>query len=144
MVKTYKGKVYDYSKGSIINKILNLSQNYTREQLMSLKVVEIQKIFKNLKAGLMMKQSGNSVNYNSKVAVAQRREAGNMFRIQGQFARASGRAAAIGTLVSTGLNFAGSSAGKSLLGGSKPAGSFDGASSMTQYQSNPTGYSGSF
>jgi hypothetical protein len=34
---------------------------------MSLKVVEIQKIFKNLKAGLMMKQSGNSVNYNSKV-----------------------------------------------------------------------------
>ena len=86
----------------------------------------------------------NVINYNSKVAQAQKREAGNMFRIQGQFARASGRAAAIGTLVSTGLNFAGSSAGKSLLGGSKPAGSFDGASSMTQYQSNPTGYSGSF
>jgi hypothetical protein len=86
----------------------------------------------------------NVINYNSKVAQAQRREAGNMFRIQGQFARASGRAAAIGTLVSTGLTFAGSSAGKSLLGGSKPAGSFDGASSMTQYQSNPTGYSGSF
>jgi mannitol-specific phosphotransferase system IIBC component len=86
----------------------------------------------------------NVINYNSKVAVAQRREAGNMFRIQGQFARASGRSAAIGTLVSTGLTFAGSSAGKSLLGGSKPAGSFDGASSMTQYQSNPTGYSGSF
>ena len=86
----------------------------------------------------------STITYNSKVAAAQRREAGNMFRIQGQFARASGRAAAIGTLVSTGLNFAGSSAGKSLLGGSKPAGSFDGASSMTQYQSNPTGYSGSF
>lgn len=86
----------------------------------------------------------NVINYNSKVAVAQRREAGNMFRIQGQFARASGRSAAIGTLVSTGLTFAGSSAGKSLLGGSKPAGLFDGASSMTQYQSNPTGYSGSF
>jgi len=86
----------------------------------------------------------NVINYNSKVAQAQKREAGNMFRIQGQFARASGRAAAIGTLVSTGLTFAGSSAGKSLLGGSKPAGSFDGASSMTQYQSNPTGYSGSF
>ena len=86
----------------------------------------------------------STITYNSKVAAAQRREAGNMSRIQGQFARASGRAAAIGTLVSTGLNFAGSSAGKSLLGGSKPAGSFDGASSMTQYQSNPTGYSGSF
>jgi len=86
----------------------------------------------------------NVINYNSKVAVAQRREAGNMFRIQGQFARASGRAAAIGTLVSTGLNFAGSSAGKSLLGGSKPAGTFDGASSYGQYASNPTGYSGSF
>ena len=86
----------------------------------------------------------STITYNSKVAAAQRREAGNRSRIQGQFARASGRAAAIGTLVSTGLNFAGSSAGKSLLGGSKPAGSFDGASSMTQYQSNPTGYSGSF
>jgi len=86
----------------------------------------------------------STITYNSKVAQAQKREAGNMFRIQGQFARASGRAAAIGTLVSTGLTFAGSSAGKSLLGGSKPAGSFDGASSMTQYQSNPTGYSGSF
>jgi len=86
----------------------------------------------------------STITYNSKVAQAQRREAGNMSRIQGQFARASGRAAAIGTLVSTGLTFAGSSAGKSLLGGSKPAGSFDGASSMTQYQSNPTGYSGSF
>ena len=86
----------------------------------------------------------NVINYNSKVAQAQRREAGNMFRIQGQFARASGRAAAIGTLVSTGLTFAGSSAGKSLLGGSKPAGTFDGASSFTQYSANPTGYSGSF
>ena len=86
----------------------------------------------------------STITYNSKVAASQRREAGNMSRIQGQFARASGRAAAIGTLVSTGLTFAGSSAGKTLLGGSKPAGTFDGASSMTQYQSNPTGYSGSF
>ena len=86
----------------------------------------------------------NTITYNSKVAAAQRREAGNMFRIQGQFARQQGRSAAISTLVSTGLSFAGSSAGKSLLGGSKPAGTFDGASSMTQYQSNPTGYSGSF
>jgi hypothetical protein len=86
----------------------------------------------------------STITYNSKVAAAQRREAGNMSRIQGQFARASGKAAAIGTLVSTGLTFAGSSAGKSLLGGSKPAGTFDGASSFTQYSANPTGYSGSF
>jgi hypothetical protein len=86
----------------------------------------------------------STITYNSKVAAAQRREAGNMSRIQGQFARASGRAAAIGTLVSTGLNFAGSSAGKTLLGGSKPAGTFDGASSYGQYAANPTGYSGSF
>jgi hypothetical protein len=86
----------------------------------------------------------STITYNSKVAAAQRREAGNMSRIQGQFARASGKAAAIGTLVSTGLTFAGSSAGKSLLGGSKPAGTFDGATSYTQYASNPTGYSGSF
>jgi hypothetical protein len=86
----------------------------------------------------------STITYNSKVAAAQRREAGNMSRIQGQFARASGKAAAIGTLVSTGLTFAGSSAGKSLLGGSKPAGTFDGATSYTQYAANPTGYSGSF
>jgi len=86
----------------------------------------------------------NVITYNSKVAAAQRREAGNMSRIQGQFARQQGRQAAIGTLVSTGLTFAGSSAGKTLLGGSKPAGTFDGATSYTQYASNPTGYSGSF
>ena len=86
----------------------------------------------------------NVITYNSKVAAAQRREAGNMFRIQGQFARQAGRAAAISTLVSAGTTFAGSSAGKSLLGGSKPAGTFDGASSYGQYAANPTGYSGSF
>jgi mannitol-specific phosphotransferase system IIBC component len=86
----------------------------------------------------------NVITYNSKVAAAQRREAGNMFRIQGQFARQAGRAAAISTLVSAGTTFAGSSAGKSLLGGSKPAGTFDGATSYGQYASNPTGYSGSF
>jgi hypothetical protein len=86
----------------------------------------------------------NVINYNSKVAAAQRRESGNMSRIQGQFARASGRSAAMGTLVSAGLTFAGSSAGKTLLGGNQPAGRFDGASSMKEWQSNPTGYSGSF
>ena len=86
----------------------------------------------------------NVMRYNSQVAVAQKKEAGNMFRIQGQFARQQGRSAAISTLVSTGTTFFGSSAGKSLLGGSKPAGTFDGASSFSQYASNPTGYSGSF
>ena len=86
----------------------------------------------------------NVITYNSKVAAAQRREAGNMFRIQGQFARQAGRSAAISTLVSAGTTFAGSSAGKSLLGGSKPVGTFDGASSYGQYAANPTGYSGSF
>jgi mannitol-specific phosphotransferase system IIBC component len=86
----------------------------------------------------------NVITYNSKVAAAQRREAGNMFRIQGQFARQAGRTAAISTLVSAGTTFAGSSAGKSLLGGSKPAGTFDGATSYGQYAANPTGYSGSF
>lgn len=86
----------------------------------------------------------NTITYNSKVAAAQRREAGNLYRIQGQFARQQGRSAAISTLVSTGLSFAGSSAGKTLLGGTKPAGTFDGASSFSQYAANPTGYSGSF
>jgi hypothetical protein len=83
----------------------------------------------------------NVITYNSKVAAAQRREAGNMFRIQGQFARQAGRTAAISTLVSAGTTFAGSSAGKSLLGGSKPAGTFDGATSYGQYAANPTVYS---
>lgn len=55
------------------------------------------------------------IDYNSKVEASQRREAGNMFRIQGQFARQQGRSAAFSTLVSAGTTFAGSSAGKSLL-----------------------------
>lgn len=86
----------------------------------------------------------NVITYNSQVAAAQRREAGNMFRIQGQFARQQGRTAAMTTLFKGVTTFAGSSAGKSLLGGTKPAGTFDGASSYTEYASNPTGYSGSF
>ena len=57
----------------------------------------------------------NTITYNSQVAAAQRREAGNLYRIQGQFARASGKAAAIGTLFRGATTFAGSSAGKSLL-----------------------------
>jgi hypothetical protein len=86
----------------------------------------------------------NVMRYNSQVAVAQKKEQSNMFRISGQFARQQGRQAAISTVVSTGTTFFGSSAGKSLLGGSKPAGTFDGASSFSQYAANPTGYSGSF
>ena len=106
-----------------------------------LSVEILKKLFQNI---LNLYHVMTSINYNSKVAQAQRREAGNMFRIQGQFARQAGRAAAISTLVSAGTTFAGSSAGKSLLGGSKPAGTFDGASSYGQYAANPTGYSGSF
>ncbi len=86
----------------------------------------------------------NVMRYNSQVAIAQKKEQGNMFRISGQFARQEGRAKAISTLVSAGTTFFGSSAGKSLLGGTKPAGTFDGASSFSQYAANPTGYSGSF
>jgi hypothetical protein len=46
------------------------------------------------------------------------------------------------TLFKGATSFAGSSTGRSLLGGSQ--GSLDGASSYGQYASNPTGYSGSF
>ena len=84
----------------------------------------------------------NVIEYNSQVAAAQRREAGNLFRIQGQFARQQGKQAAMTTLFKGATTFAGSSTGKSLLGGSQ--GSLDGASSYGQYASNPTGYSGSF
>jgi len=84
----------------------------------------------------------NVITYNSQVAAAQRREAGNLFRIQGQFARQQGRQAAMTTLFKGATSFAGSSTGRSLLGGSQ--GSLDGASSYGQYASNPTGYSGSF
>jgi hypothetical protein len=84
----------------------------------------------------------NVIDYNSQVAAAQRREAGNLFRIQGQFAAQQGKQAAMTTLFKGATNIAGSSYGKSLLGG--PKGTFDGASSYGQYASNPTGYSGSF
>jgi len=57
----------------------------------------------------------NTITYNSQVAAAQRREAGNLYRIQGQFARQQGRQAAMGTLFKGATTFAGSSAGKSLL-----------------------------
>lgn len=57
----------------------------------------------------------NTIEYNSQVAAAQRREAGNLYRIQGQFAAQQGRQAAISTLFKGATTFAGSSAGKSLL-----------------------------
>ena len=57
----------------------------------------------------------NTITYNSQVAAAQRREAGNLYRIQGQFARQQGKAAAMTTLFKGATTFAGSSAGKSLL-----------------------------
>ena len=57
----------------------------------------------------------NIITYNSQVAAAQRREAGNLYRIQGQFAAQQGKQAAIGTLFKGATTFAGSSAGKSLL-----------------------------
>jgi hypothetical protein len=57
----------------------------------------------------------NVITYNSQVAAAQRREAGNLYRIQGQFAAQQGKQAAIGTLFRGATTFAGSSAGKSLL-----------------------------
>ena len=57
----------------------------------------------------------NVITYNSQVAAAQRREAGNLYRIQGQFAAQQGKQAAIGTLFRGATTFAGSPAGKSLL-----------------------------
>ena len=57
----------------------------------------------------------NTITYNANVAAAQRREAGNLYRIQGQFARQQGRTTAMTTLFKGATTFAGSSAGKTLL-----------------------------
>ena len=57
----------------------------------------------------------NTIEYNANVAAAQRREAGNLYRIQGQFAAQQGKQAAMGTLFKGATTLAGSSAGKSLL-----------------------------
>jgi hypothetical protein len=80
----------------------------------------------------------NIMEYNSKVGQAKKMEEANFYRIQGQMARQQARLAQIGTLFSTGTSLL------TMGGGFKGAGSFDGASSMAQWQSNPTGYSGSF
>jgi hypothetical protein len=80
----------------------------------------------------------NIMEYNSKVGQAKKMEEANFYRIQGQIARQQARSAQISTLFSTGTSLL------TMGGGFKGAGSFDGASSMAQWQSNPTGYSGSF
>ncbi len=80
----------------------------------------------------------NIMEYNSKVGQAKKMEEANFYRIQGQIARQQARSAQLSTLFSTGTSLL------TMGGGFKGAGSFDGASSMAQWQSNPTGYSGSF
>jgi hypothetical protein len=77
----------------------------------------------------------NIMEYNSKVQSGKKLEQANYFRMQGQMAQQQARLAQIGTLFST---------GSSLLGMQGGLPKFDGASSMAQWQSNPTGYSGSF
>jgi hypothetical protein len=80
----------------------------------------------------------NIMEYNSKVGQAKKIEEANFYRIQGQIARQQAKSAQLSTLFSTGTSLL------TMGGGFKGAGSFDGASSMAQWQSNPTGYSGSF
>jgi hypothetical protein len=68
----------------------------------------------------------NVITYNANVAASQRREAGNLYRIRGQFARQEGRQAAMTTLFKGATTFAGSSAGKTLLSNvSNPFGNRD-------------------
>jgi hypothetical protein len=81
------------------------------------------------------------IQYEGDVSKARKFEEANFYRIQGDMARTSGRMAAMGTLFKGATFFAQSGAGSSLLSGGK---TLDGASSYTQYYSNPTGYSGSF
>jgi hypothetical protein len=80
------------------------------------------------------------IEYEGDVAQARKFEEGNFYRIQGDMARTTGRMAAMGTLFKGATFFAQSGVGSSLLAGGK---TLDGASSYTQYYSNPTGYSGS-
>ena len=79
----------------------------------------------------------NIMEYNSKVGQAKKLEEANFYRIQGQIARQQSRIAQIGTLSQAGLSLLGSSSFGSTS-------RLDGASSYSQYASNPTGYSGSF
>ena len=77
----------------------------------------------------------NIMEYNSKVQSGKKLEQANYFRIQGQMAQQQAQLAQLGTLFS---------AGSSLLSMQGGFPKFDGASSMAQWQSNPTGWSGSF
>ena len=80
----------------------------------------------------------NIMEYNSKIGQAKKMEEANFYRIQGQIARQQARTAQISTLFSTGTSLLTMGGG---FGGAK---TFDGATSFSQYASNPTGYSGSF
>jgi hypothetical protein len=83
----------------------------------------------------------NIMEYNSKVGQARKFEEANFARIQGQVARQQARSAQISTLFSTGTSLLSMSGG---FGKSTGSPRLDGASSYSQYYSNPTGYSGSF
>ena len=83
----------------------------------------------------------NIMEYNSKVGQARKFEEANFYRIQGQVARQQAKSAQISTLFSTGTSLLSMSGG---FGKSSSMGGLDGASSYSQYYSNPTGYSGSF
>ena len=83
----------------------------------------------------------NIMEYNSKIGQAKKFEEANFYRIQGQVARQQARSAQISTLFSTGTSLLSMSGG---FGKSTGSPRLDGASSYSQYYSNPTGYSGSF
>jgi hypothetical protein len=83
----------------------------------------------------------NIMEYNSKVGQARKFEEANFYRIQGQVAKQQARSAQMSTLFSTGTSLLSMGGG---FGGQSGSARFDGASSMSQWQSNPTGYSGSF
>ena len=85
----------------------------------------------------------NIMNYNSKVAQSQALEQANFARIQGQVARQQARSAKLNTLFATSTSLLSMSGGFGNFKGSSKN-RLDGASSYSQYYSNPTGYSGSF
>ena len=83
----------------------------------------------------------NIMEYNAKIGQARKFEEANFFRIQGQVARQQAKSAQLSTLFSTGTSLLSMSGG---FGKSTGSPRLDGASSYSQYYSNPTGYSGSF
>lgn len=58
----------------------------------------------------------NTINYNSKIAQQSKFNEANFARIQGQVARQTGKAAAVGTLASAAFSFGQSKPGQTLLG----------------------------